>query len=207
MRFPQIISFRWQNVSHKPLSLKDNILIPDAFHEVLSYFWIHKFIFKPCFSLPLTQSTFQSQPNDFSFGAKNIFYLRRLRTHLLRPLGKNTWKRSRNMLLPTIFSLKGPRLQSKNGWQYVTLLLPHIRTSLHSRLHTKFICHTNQKQNHWLAVKRIFSQHVRITYFQTNPVWIQNNEISQGMDWQFDKSPHPPQKIIPYLVSNFLFYS
>ncbi len=31
----------------------------------------------------------------------------------------------------------------KNGWQYVTLLLPHIRTSLHSRLHTKFICRTN----------------------------------------------------------------
>lgn len=49
MRFPQIISFRWQNVSHKPLSLKDNILIPEAFHEVLSYFWIQKFIFKPCF--------------------------------------------------------------------------------------------------------------------------------------------------------------
>ena len=86
MRLPQIISFRWQNVSHKPLSLKDNILIPDAFHEVLSYFWIQKFIFKPCFLLPLTQSAFQSQPNDFSFGAKNIFYLRRVRTHLKKHL-------------------------------------------------------------------------------------------------------------------------
>ena len=50
MRLPQIISFRWQNVSHKPLSLKDNILIPDAFHEVLSYFEYKNLYLSPVFT-------------------------------------------------------------------------------------------------------------------------------------------------------------
>jgi len=59
--------------------------------------------------------------------------------------------------------------------------LIYVRLFTHVYIPSSFAAQIKSKAAE-LAVKRIFSQHARITYFQTNPVWIQNNEISQGMD-------------------------
>ena len=56
--------------------------------------------------------------------------------------------------------------------------LIYVRLFIHVYIPSLFVAQIKSKTTDWLSK----GQHVRITYFQTNPVWIQNNEISQGMD-------------------------
>lgn len=59
--------------------------------------------------------------------------------------------------------------------------LIYVRLFIHVYIPSLFVAQIKSKTTDWLS-KGYSPNTLRITYFQTNPVWIQNNEISQGMD-------------------------
>lgn len=71
----------------------------------------------------LRQTFFQSQPNDFSFGAENIFFVRMSSGHSPRVGWKCSWKRCGDALPRLVFTLFGSFHWPKKDWQIVLWIL------------------------------------------------------------------------------------
>ena len=71
----------------------------------------------------LSQTKNQSQPNDFSFGAENIFFVRTSSGHSPRVGWKCSWKRCGDALPRLVFTLFGSFHWPKKDWQIVLWIL------------------------------------------------------------------------------------
>jgi hypothetical protein len=70
------LPFCYQNDSKIPVGQAGIFVFYICFREVGKAFWIHPFTIQPCFLLILSKKANRFQPSDFSFGARNIFFLR-----------------------------------------------------------------------------------------------------------------------------------